>query len=105
MIDTLICITGAHYIADFPLQGSFIADNKGKRWYILMAHAFIYATVIAAALLLTGKYETWKWAIVFAAHLTIDRWKSSQPKDEAHWHYIYYDQGLHIAINMILALV
>jgi len=105
MINSLIWILGAHYIADFPLQGSYIADNKGKRWYILMAHAFIYATVIAIALMFLGKYEVWKWFVVFAVHFMTDKWKSGQPKDEAHWHYIYYDQGLHIGVNILLLFV
>jgi hypothetical protein len=104
MLNQIIMMLGAHYIADFPLQGSYLADNKGKRWYILMAHAFIYATTIAIALMFLGKYSEWKWFVIFGVHFLTDKWKSSQPKDEAHWHYIYYDQGIHILANLLMLL-
>jgi hypothetical protein len=98
-------LLGAHYIADFPLQGSFLADMKGQRYYLLFAHSIIYATVIAFALFLFGAYADWKFIAVLILHMSVDKWKASKPRDAAHWHLIYYDQGIHIALNTLLLFV
>jgi hypothetical protein len=100
----LLFLLGAHYIADFPLQGSFLADMKGQRLYLLFAHAMIYATVIAIALGVMGRYGDWKFLALLVSHMVVDKWKSSQPRDAAHWHLIYWDQGAHIALNALLYL-
>lgn len=102
MIQQLILALGTHYIADFPLQGDFVAQMKGKRWYILFAHGLINAFCFAVLLLFLGRYADWKPIVVLITHMVIDKWKSSQPKDDAHWHLIYYDQFLHVFINILL---
>lgn len=51
-----------HFLADYPLQGEFIALGKnrtcplpGMPWYqILFAHAFIHGGMVAAAIVLAG---------------------------------------------------
>lgn len=105
LITLIIFIIGAHYIADFPLQSEFLAMNKGKKWYLLFAHAMIYTTTISITLLLLGVYADWKFAVLLISHYFIDRWKSHEPADEAHWHLIYYDQALHLLINILLVVV
>lgn len=101
-MNELLILIGLHFIADFPLQGSFIADMKGKRLYILFAHAFIYAFAISIGLAYLGAYADWKMAVILITHMAIDKWKSSQ--DEAHWNLIYIDQALHMIINTVLFL-
>ncbi|MFH0902324.1 MAG: DUF3307 domain-containing protein [Pseudomonadota bacterium] len=104
-ITTLIVLLGAHFLADFPLQGSFLAAMKGRRLYILFAHAFIYAAVLGLALFVLGCYADWKVGVLLLSHMLIDGWKANMPADDAHWHLIYYDQLMHLAINVLLILV
>lgn len=105
MITSMMFLLGAHYIADFPLQSDFVARMKGKRLYILFAHAMIYATVVSAILMFLWRYADWKFGVILITHMLIDYWKSHKPADEAHWHLIYYDQAAHIGINALLYFV
>lgn len=98
-------LLGRHYIADFPLQGDFVAQMKGKRIYILFTHAMIYASIISTILMLFSKYADWKFGVILITHMLIDYWKSHKPNDEAHWHLLYYDQAAHIGINTLLYFI
>lgn len=105
VLTQLIVLVVAHYVGDFPLQGTFLAQVKRERLYILVAHALIYAGTIALALWLVGRYSDWKFFAVLGTHVVVDFWKTRQPADAAHWHLIYYDQAAHLAINLALWLV
>lgn len=39
----------AHLLADYPLQGEFLAMNKGKNHIVLVSHAGIWTGVICVA--------------------------------------------------------
>jgi len=83
----------AHYLADFPLQGDFIAANKGKRWYLLAAHCAIWTGIVSMPLALLGGWAWWKIAMLFVGHYLCDRWKARQANGP--WHLIYFDQAFH----------
>jgi len=51
MITTLFFLIALHFIADFPLQGEFLANMKGKFDYLLFSHAFMWSGVISAGLI------------------------------------------------------
>lgn len=95
----------AHYVADFPLQGDFLAANKGKRWYLMAAHCFIWSGVCGVPLAAFGLLAAWKLAFLFVGHYICDNWKSRQPKDDAHWHLIYFDQSFHAFQLALVALI
>jgi len=101
----ILLLLGAHYVADFPLQGDFVAQMKGKRLYILFAHGVINAFIISLVLVYLGVFASWKFIVIAISHMVIDKWKSQKPKDDAHWYLIYYDQIGHILINIILLFV
>lgn len=44
----------AHLLADYPLQGEFLANMKGKNHIILVSHAGIWTGTIAVAAILMG---------------------------------------------------
>ena len=44
----------AHLIADYPLQGEFLATMKGKNFIILLSHAGIWTGSIAIAGIVMG---------------------------------------------------
>jgi hypothetical protein len=85
----------AHYVSDFALQSNWIAQNKGKLWYVLMSHCIIWTGICCIPLELFGSFAWWKPVFLFIGHFLSDRWKARQPNDDAHWHLIYYDQAIH----------
>ena len=44
----------AHLLADYPLQGDFLANMKGKNYIILVSHAGIWTGCVTVAGLLMG---------------------------------------------------
>lgn len=86
-----------HFVADFPLQGDFLANNKGKYDYLLLVHSAIWAGTISIGLYLTGDFALWKAAFLLVGHFLIDRWKARK-KDKTHaltWD-LWLDQLLHM---------
>lgn len=96
----------AHYIADYPLQGDFLAQTKGKYWYSLLAHSIIYGLTIALCYKLIGVFTIWKAIVLIGSHMIIDYKKATaKNKDKALTTYLYIDQILHLIINIILLLI
>lgn len=46
---TLLTLIFAHLLADYPLQGEFLATMKGKNVIVLVSHAGIWTGCIALA--------------------------------------------------------
>jgi hypothetical protein len=96
----------AHYIADYPLQGDFLAQTKGKYWYSLLAHSIIYGLTIALCYKLIDVFTIWKAIVLIGSHMIIDYKKATaKNKDKALTTYLYIDQILHLIINIILLLI
>ena len=91
----MIWLIFAHFIGDFPLQGEFIAANKGRYWYVMFAHCMIWSGCICAVLDVMGILVWWKIGFLVAGHFVCDKWKSSKPRTPEAWKYIYPDQGFH----------
>jgi hypothetical protein len=49
----------AHFLADYPLQGEFLAMNKGKSRQVLFAHAMIWTGCLSIVLVLNGLFQLW----------------------------------------------
>lgn len=104
-MEKILWIILAHYIADYPLQGDFLAQTKGKYWYSLLAHSVIYGLTIALTLKLLGLFTIWKVIALIISHVVIDYKKATaKNKEKALTTYLYIDQALHIAINIILVV-
>lgn len=104
-MEKILWIILAHYIADYPLQGDFLAQTKGKYWYSLLAHSVIYGLTIALALKLLGLFAIWKAIVLIISHMVIDYKKATaKNKEKALTTYLYIDQALHIVINIILVV-
>lgn len=106
MLERILWTLLFHYIADYPLQGSFLAQTKGKYFYSLFAHSMIYGLFVAFCFNFIGAYAPYKAFILVLSHIAIDYIKS-HAKDEgkALKEYLYIDQALHITINLILAFI
>lgn len=89
-----------HALADYPLQGPFIAANKCRRtgdkhvpwWHALTAHALIHggAVALVTGSVLLGVLET-------ACHFAIDVLKNERKIN------IHTDQALHVLCKVVWA--
>jgi hypothetical protein len=94
-----------HFIADFPLQGEFLANMKGKYDYLLFAHSIIWAGVIMFGLMYFGKLHEWHFFFLWFGHYWIDRWKARKAdKTFALTKDLWIDQGLHFIQLAIVIL-
>jgi len=105
LIENILWILLAHYVADYPLQGDFLAQTKGKYWYSLFVHSVIYSLVLALTLKLLGVFAIWKVVVLILSHIIIDYKKANaMNKEKALTSYLYIDQSLHILIAFLLLL-
>jgi hypothetical protein len=102
----IILIIFSHFILDYPLQGDFLAQSKGKYFYSLLAHSIIYGLGMAICFNYLGYYELWKVFVLIVSHLVIDYFKANNKnKDKALTTYLYIDQALHLLINFALVFL
>lgn len=106
MLEGLLWIILAHYIADYPLQGDFLAQTKGKYFYSLLVHSLIYGLTIALCFKLLGAFAIWKVFVLVGSHILIDYKKATaKNKDLALTTYLYIDQALHLVLVVVLFLL
>ena len=93
-----------HCIADFPLQGDFIANMKGKNNYILFVHSVIWAGLISIGLNYFGLLSQWNFMFLLFGHYYIDKWKTrKEDKTYALTYDLYKDQALHfLQIGLVI---
>ncbi|KKK56014.1 hypothetical protein LCGC14_3068780 [marine sediment metagenome] len=102
----------AHFIGDWAFQSDWIAQNKGKYWFVMFAHCAIWTGCIcvfyAAFVRNDGPWETigmrmdtWKIVFLFVGHYVCDLWKcrvyAAIPfcQQKTYWH-MYVDQLWHL---------
>lgn len=106
LVEMVLWVILAHYIADYPLQGDFLAQTKGKYFYSLLAHSIIYGLTITLCFKFIGVFAIWKTFILVLSHIIIDYKKATaMNKDKALTTYLYIDQVLHLIINFILMVI
>lgn len=96
MITLLLLLLFAHALADFPLQGDFLARAKQRAypsmipaWYALATHSLIHAGFV---LWLTDSIAL--FTVEFVAHWVIDKAKVDKRIS------FLTDQALHIACKV-----
>lgn len=67
-----------HAIADYPLQGDFLAQFKGKNWIAMTAHCLIWSGMIYFGLQYFELDKMWHFPFLFFGHMAIDKWKCSR---------------------------
>lgn len=106
MVTLFLGMLLAHLLYDCHIQdGTFIAKRKGDKLFALIVHAGTNALASSTAVwVILGHICPW-WVpvCIFVSHMMVDRWKSRTPKDEAHFYYIYIDQGLHYAVLLLIS--
>lgn len=101
MIHVLLLLLAGHALADYPLQGEFLAKGKNHRaplpgvpwWHCLLAHASIHGALVG---LIVGYFTGIVWLAImlglleFAVHAVVDYVKCDG------WIDIHLDQALHV---------
>lgn len=105
-MENVLWILLGHYICDYPLQGDFLAQTKGKYWYSLLVHSIIYGLGMALVFKVLGAFTVWKAIVLVISHIIMDYKKATaKNKELALTTYLYIDQVLHLIINFILYLI
>ena len=80
-----------HFVGDYVLQTDFLAQTKGKNWWHMIAHCFLYSLPFCFAF-----GFDWKIGFIVATHFAIDNLK-------ARWNDINYltDQVAHMIVLAI----
>jgi hypothetical protein len=99
----------AHLLADYPLQGEFLANMKGKNHIVLASHAGIWTGCIAVACVLMGiSIGVLDVAWLFIVHAVADYMKAKPvgfyKKLNPLGKGLLIDQGIHIVQIVILLL-
>jgi hypothetical protein len=91
-MENILLIIFCHLIGDHVLQLDHIAHTKGKSWYHLLVHCFLYCVPFYAVY----GYD-WKLCVMLASHIIVDALK-------ARYNKINYaaDQILHYIIGFAL---
>ena len=97
----------AHLLYDFHWQGSFIADNKGKRIFLLFIHSLTWAMFVGLPMIIFRECSVLlvvNLLFLLVSHFFIDYWKSHKPRTEDNFYLIYIDQALHFLSIVIVNL-
>lgn len=75
---TFLILMFAHLLADYPLQGEFLASMKGKNFIVLVSHAGIWTGCIAITGYLLGfDIGYFDVALLFIVHAVADYLKAA----------------------------
>ena len=92
MLELLLWVIGAHFIGDYAMQSDWMAKNKGKSIYVMIAHCAIYTVVCAIPFEMFGACIPWVMGIIFITHFFSDYLKCNN------LYGLAIDQTIHILI-------
>lgn len=71
LVELILKLIGCHLLGDYVLQGEFIATTKGKNYYHLFVHSFLYCVPFYLVFGLSLNL-----LILFGMHLIVDNLKA-----------------------------
>lgn len=104
---TFLVLVFAHLLADYPLQGDFLANMKGKNHIVLVSHAGIWTGTILVAVHLLG-FDVTMFDVVtlFVVHAIADYLKAKPigiyKKLDSLKGGLLLDQSIHLLQLLIL---
>jgi len=109
VLSGILFLLFAHTLADFALQSSWMAENKGKYWWLMAAHCTIYTGIVYLAMmrvLVTANDAQLFVAIpiLFITHWLFDKWKCEDVKKGvlSDTELVILDQAAHIVILVVM---
>lgn len=103
---TFLTLVFVHLLADYPLQGDFLAKMKGQNLIALFTHCGIWTgCVFVAAHFLGLKFGGEVIFIMFGIHAVADYWKANggYGKSDPFGWPLLVDQAIHIGQVAIIA--
>ena len=95
---TFLALLYAHLLADYPLQGDYLAQTKGRNIISLASHAGIWTgTICVAASLLGMGITALDVAVLFIVHAIADFAKA-----RSLWFYKRMNPDLGLAIDQLI---
>jgi len=115
IVNIFLVLLFINWVCDYPLQDSFLKENKLKNKYVLFIHSFIWGMGIYLGLMyynIQGEYY-WKLIMLVAGHFFVDSWKCHEFSDYVNQKIsykqlktIYYmDQLFHIGQILICIII
>lgn len=108
---TFLVLVYAHLLGDYPLQGQFLSEQKGKNNILLVTHAIIWTGTIALAGHLLGfNIDLIDISLLFVVHLIAD-WLKATGKlwyanmDDLKGGGLLIDQSIHIVQLLVFNLL
>lgn len=96
----------AHLVADYPLQGEFLAKMKGKNLLLLGTHAGIWTgTILIAAYFIGYSVDFWDVVILFTVHAIADYMKAKPIGFYKKLNPLGWGLGIDQAIHVVQILV
>jgi hypothetical protein len=107
---SFLILVFAHLLADYPLQGDFLANMKGKNKLVLITHAGIWTGCIATAGYLIGYNVGFlDIALLFVVHTVADHLKATgklwYKNLDALKEGLFIDQSIHLMQIAIFILM
>jgi len=93
----------AHVIADWCIQGDYVATNKGKHSIIMLAHCIAWAGIVCIPLAIFKVLVWQKIPFLVVGHFVIDSWKVQQQDNTKFLRHLCIDQALHICQLLVVA--
>jgi hypothetical protein len=98
---TLLILLFAHLLADYPLQGDFLAQRKGNRVLLMITHCGIWTGCIVTAAHFAGLLVSpFMLVSLFVIHFSADSAKARKWAFYAHMEplgaALWIDQGIHV---------
>ncbi|POD46278.1 hypothetical protein BKM15_25900 [Pseudomonas syringae pv. syringae] len=106
---TFLIFLFAHLLADYPLQGEFLATMKGKNHIVLVSHACIWTGIIALTAHFIGvDINFLDIAFLFIVHAIADYMKAKpigfyKKLNPLGWG-LFIDQMIHVVQILLLML-
>lgn len=103
-MELIFLLISAHIFGDYVFQNEYIATTKGKNYYHLFVHCFIYTFCFWCVFFSFNKVELTLLLFVFVSHFIIDFLKCRLNEKNSDKSRVYYaiDQLLHYLVIAIL---
>lgn len=108
MINILLFVLMAHMTGDYLFQSDYLAGNKGKDNYILLAHSVLYTVgVMIVAYIMGIELSIIKLLILSVVHFPVDyiKAKGITPKYMGNKKALLLDQLIHYLTLLFIVLV
>lgn len=96
----IFALIWAHLVADYPLQGEFLATQKERSWVLLATHAWIQAGAVGAVAWGFHHFHLWMVGWIFGSHAAMDamkaRWLNRRWPQESLRRNLWLDQAVHL---------